>query len=71
MFRIQIERERLGLTRARLAARADLHPSEYGKFEAGRHKPYPVQVERLAQALGVPAESLFEQVPDSQLPRTK
>jgi len=42
-----------GWTRAALAAEADVHPSDLGKWESGRSTPYPGQLERLAKALDV------------------
>lgn len=68
MLKIKLEREQRGLTRAHLAALANLHPAEYGKLESGRLKPYPVQIKRLARALGVPGNELFEEVQEEALP---
>lgn len=66
MFRLQAERERAGLTRARLAALASLHASDLGKFEVGRLKPYAGQIERLAVVLGVPAARLMEEAQEAK-----
>ncbi len=62
MFRLQVEREMAGLTRARLGALANVHPSEIGKIESGRLKPYGCQIERIADALGVSPQGLLAEV---------
>lgn len=44
----------LGWSKAELARRAGLHPSQIGQFESGRVQPYRGQLLKLAVALGVP-----------------
>lgn len=51
-------REARDWTRAELARRAGMHPATVGQIEAGRVAPYPVQVAKLARALGVDLERL-------------
>jgi transcriptional regulator with XRE-family HTH domain len=61
------ERERRGWSRAELARRAQLHPTQIGQIEAGRLVPYPVQLLRIAAALGIAegsAGQLMEEVND-------
>ena len=53
MKRITAHREQRGWSRAELARRAGLHPSQVGQIEAGRFIPYPSQLSRLAAALGL------------------
>ncbi|MDR3686920.1 MAG: helix-turn-helix transcriptional regulator [Coriobacteriia bacterium] len=64
---IQAERERQGLTRARLARKAEMSASTVGQIESGYiGTPYSVQLEKLAAALqwaGDPRE-LVEEVED-------
>jgi len=50
--RITQERESKNWTRAKLGAESDLHPAGVGQIESGRVIPEPVQLARLAKALG-------------------
>jgi len=52
-------REAAGLSRLRLAIRAGLHPTTYGKIEKGNHRCNRATAERIAEALGVEPESVF------------
>lgn len=52
-------RESKGWSKAELARRADLNASTVGQIEAGRLRPYPGQVAKLARALGVPEDQLL------------
>jgi transcriptional regulator with XRE-family HTH domain len=52
MFRLTQEREAKEWTRAKLGGRAEVHPATVGMIESGRYSPYPVQLRRLADALG-------------------
>jgi len=56
MLEITRQREGFGWTKRELGQRADLHPSRVGVIENGRVKPYPVELERLARALGYHGE---------------
>lgn len=66
MYRLRLaeERQRRGWSRCELARRAKMHPADVGKLEAGKIFPYPAWRRRLAEALGVPEEVLFEEVAD-------
>jgi len=46
-------RREIGITKAELARRAHVQANTIGWIEAGRFKPYPVQLERIADVLGV------------------
>lgn len=58
------QREQLGLSRAALARRAEINGSQYSLIERGRFIPYPVQLLRIADALGWEGEpeELLEEV---------
>lgn len=62
MMRLTQERQKRNLTKAKLGALAQIHPSEIGKLESGRIKPYRPWIIRLEKVLGVPGEKLFEEV---------
>lgn len=64
MLRLTLERRKRNLTRAKLGALADIHPSEIGRIESGRLKPYDPWILRLEKVLGVPGDELFEEVDD-------
>ena len=59
-------REAAGYTRFRLGSEAGIHPSRVGQFENGRAVPYPVELQRLADALGWSGEpsDLLKEVGD-------
>ena len=60
---LEKERRDHGLTKAALAKKAGLPSTTVGWIESGRYKPYPVQLERLADALGVEQpETLLDEV---------
>ncbi|MFA5844463.1 MAG: helix-turn-helix transcriptional regulator [Coriobacteriia bacterium] len=61
--RVTDRRERARLTIAALARKADMSASTVGQIESGRLVPYPVQLEKIAAALGYegdPSELLDE-----------
>ena len=59
--KMQIERQRRGLSQTALAAAAQkLSASDISRFERGYGRPYPAQALRLAQALGLRPEELLE-----------
>lgn len=59
MIRLQLEREKRGLSKAELARRAKMQPGDVGKIESGRAKPYDVQLKKLGRAMRMRvAESL-------------
>jgi len=73
-LRLTIERERMGLSKAKLSRKADLDQSSVSKIEAGLIKPYPKQLERLANALDLPnhkADLLLQDAESSEKLTTK
>ena len=68
--RMQGERERRGMTRAALARKADMSAGTVGQIESGYiGKPYPVQLSKIAAALGWegdPSELLEEASDDAR-----
>ena len=67
-----LTRERLfrGWSKAELARRAGLHPSQVGQIEAGRVAPYDSQVRKLAAAFDWPesdGQRLLEEVAEGAL----
>lgn len=57
------KRRELGLSKAELSRQSDVQANVIGWIEAGRFKPYPSQLERIAQVLGVDdPESLLDQI---------
>ena len=62
--RITYLRQEAGLTKFALGAAARVHPSRLSQVENGHVVPYPVELERLAQALGWQGEpaALLDQV---------
>ena len=57
------EREKREWTRWELAMEARIHPARVGAIENGHVVPYPVELERLAKALGVAdPRSLLDEV---------
>jgi transcriptional regulator with XRE-family HTH domain len=49
-----------GWSRAKLARRAEMNQVTVGAIINGRIRPYPVQLERLASALGWPVANAHE-----------
>lgn len=69
MKRVVIERQRLGMSQAKLARVADVNQSCMSRIENGKEPPYPIRGKRIADALGWkgdPAE-LFEDVTENDL----
>lgn len=65
MKRLTQERERRHWTRFELGMRSRVHPARIGQAESGRVVPYPVELERIAEALGVEDPTiLLEEVED-------
>jgi len=59
------QRERLELSRAEMARRAQLNAATYGQIESGRLVPYAPQLKRICKALGWPpahGDELLEEV---------
>jgi transcriptional regulator with XRE-family HTH domain len=63
--KLQQLREAKGLSRAQLARRADLNAVTVGWVESGRFRPYPVQLRKLAKALGLPVAQAGDLVSDA------
>lgn len=60
---------RQGWSRAKLARRADVNQVTVGAIINGRMKPYPVQLEKMALALGWPvvdSHALMNEVGDDE-----
>lgn len=53
MLRLTALRVQRGWSKAELARRARLDQAHVSRIEAGRVRPYPVELERLARALGI------------------
>ena len=70
MMRLTKEREARGWTRRELGARSDLHPARVGAIELRRVVPYPIELGRLAAALGFvgQAERLLDEVASEPVP---
>lgn len=67
-LRVQVERERQGRSQAHVARAAALGATAYGLVEKNRYVPYPIQLQRIADALGWegPPEDLLKEVdPDA------
>ncbi len=61
--RLQIEREKLGMTRADVARAAGMHPSTIGQIENGYiGRPYPAQLNKIAAVLKCSPDILLEEV---------
>ncbi|OPZ43231.1 MAG: hypothetical protein BWY94_01925 [Actinobacteria bacterium ADurb.BinA094] len=52
MLELTRQRELRGWNKRQLGQEADLHPARVGVIENGRVRPYPVELARLAAALG-------------------
>lgn len=68
-FFMQDLRVQRGFSRAEISRRARMSASDVGKIEAGRLKPYPSQLARIARALGFdgdPAELMSQGVEDDR-----
>jgi transcriptional regulator with XRE-family HTH domain len=65
MLRLQLERQRQGLSQQKLGFRAEISPATISRIESGKIYPYPGWRKRLAKVLGWPeerADELFEEV---------
>lgn len=60
MLEITRKRSERGWSRAELARRAQMSASDVGKIEAGRLRPYPSQLCKLADALGLAQGAVTE-----------
>ena len=57
--RIQRARKERGWSQHRLAQAVDVQDNAVSRWENGRHMPSPPMLERIGNALGVPAESFL------------
>ena len=57
MLRLTETRRARGWSKAELARRARIDQALMSKIELGRLRPYPVELRRLARALGLPADA--------------
>jgi transcriptional regulator with XRE-family HTH domain len=62
MTRLKAERRRRRWTQTALAFMAGLAPGNISQWERRRQLPNPRQLERLGQALGLPPETLLDEV---------
>ena len=53
MMRMTLLRESKGWSKSELSRQARMTPSDVGRIELGRTKPYPSQLAKIAAALGV------------------
>lgn len=65
--RIKEQRERLGLTQAKLAEDAEITPAAISQIEAGDRIPSSPILRKLASALGVSSDFLLGATKDSDL----
>lgn len=64
MKRVVLERQKLGMSQAKLARVADVNQSCMSRIETGKEPPYPHRGRRIADALGWKGDpmELFEEV---------
>lgn len=63
MLRVKQVRRRLGLSQEVVSIMTGIDSATISRLENGKMHPYPGWAERLAEALDVPAATLFEEVP--------
>ena len=63
MNNISIYRRLRGWSKSELARQAQMAPGDVGKIESGRLLPYPSQLQKLAEALGVSTGDLITEAP--------
>jgi len=56
--RLKQHRTRLGLSQREMSARLEMAPPNYSRLESGAHAPSVATVARIAEALGLPLETL-------------
>ncbi|MEZ5125740.1 MAG: helix-turn-helix transcriptional regulator [Thermoleophilia bacterium] len=66
MLRLAQERRKKGLSQAGLARLTGIHPAAISQLESGVAHPWPGWKARLARALEVSGDELFEEVDDAQ-----
>ncbi|WP_195985883.1 helix-turn-helix transcriptional regulator [Clostridium sp. D33t1_170424_F3] len=60
--RLRNYREQAGLSQEELAEKADIHPGYVGMIERADRNPTVETVEKIARALDLPLETLFENI---------
>ena len=60
MNHLKRERQARGWSRAGLARQAGMNATTVGLIESGRFRPYPVQLQKLGEALGWPLSRVEE-----------
>lgn len=65
MLRLTQERIKRGWTKAQLAGKAGIHPTDLGKMENGTLRAYPGWKKKLARIFKMDAEELFAEVQDA------
>ena len=68
MLRIVLERQRKGLSQAKLSRLADVNAASMNRIEKGKEPPYPYRGQRIADALGWTRDykELFKEVTDDE-----
>ena len=69
MKRVVLERQKLGMSQAKLARIAEVNQSCMSRIESGKEPPYPRRGKRIADALGWAGDpsELFEEVEADEL----
>lgn len=65
MTRLEQERHRRGWTQMTLAHKARLTQGNISEMETGRRVPGPKPLARLAKVLGISADELLQQIPET------
>ncbi len=65
--RMEYERRRRDWSRAELGRQARVHPSDVGRIESGRLRPYPPQLARIARVLGLRLDAVLQPVPEERV----
>jgi len=70
-LRLKLERLQKGWNQTTLAFHAHITPAELSRIETGRLRPYPGQLDRISNVLGVAATTLLDEieVTDTELTR--
>ncbi len=66
-IRLTIERERLGLSQAKLARLAEINATSLSRIEGGKEPAFPKRGQRIAEAIGWKGDpmELFEEVEEA------
>lgn len=63
MLRVKQARRRLGLSQEVVSILTGIDAATISRLENGKLHPYPGWAKRLGEALEIPAETVFEEVP--------